>query len=439
MAKTLNENIQLSSFASQLHEQFAALKRDTLLFSFRQRAWEQFLKLGLPEKKQEAFRYLPLSTLYRETFVPSSIAQESLSTPIVYPECRSSSLVFVNGAFSPALSDLKGLPSSVVVLPLTNALSTYGAFLQNRWTKALMEERDPFTLINLALHREGSFIFIPPGIKIDQPIQIIHLIGGGEKEKVQTFSRLHVFVGAQSTVEFVSTTAPLTEEAFCSNHVLDIALDVGATCHSFNLLHELETGWHFDALRASLKRDSRLHSTSSTRGGKIVRQDYRVSLTGENAEARLHGVWMLEKNRQSHTHILMEHQAPHCGSMQLFKGVLDDVSQSSFEGKILVRKEAQKTNAYQLNHNLLLGDHALANSKPNLEIFADDVKASHGATVSQVKPEELFYLKSRGLSSEEAKRLLVEGFCKEVMEHFHLESVRENMHRALREFLYASP
>ena len=155
-----------------------------------------------------------------------------------------------------------------------------------------------------------------------------------------------------------------------------------------------------------------------TEGAKTVREDYKIALNGENGEADLNGLWVLKEKNECHVNVMIEHVAPHCRSNQLFKGVLDDFARSSFEGKIWVRKEAQKTDAFQLNNNLLLSDHANADSKPNLEIFADDVKASHGSTMGQVDEEQLFYLKTRGFSKEVAEKFLVRAFCQEVLQKY---------------------
>jgi Fe-S cluster assembly protein SufD len=174
-----------------------------------------------------------------------------------------------------------------------------------------------------------------------------------------------------------------------------------------------------------LKRSSRFEAWNVLSGGQLSRFSSRISLNGENGEALLQGIWMLNENHQAHTHVVMDHHAPHCHSLQKFKGVMADISQASFEGKILVRQPAQKTEAYQLNNNLILGDHAIAYSKPNLEIFADDVKASHGATVTQIDEEQLFYLNSRGIGSSDAKKLLVQGFCREIIDQIPFTSLRE--------------
>jgi len=432
-----NKNV-FTPFLEALRQMFVAVGAEAPYAPLRQKAWNQFLERGLPDKKQDAFRYFPLTALYKESFVsalPKLTPTASLES-LTYSDSRASTLVFVNGEFSSELSNLSGLPPSVIVLPLSKAYSTYSAFLQNRWNQSLKEE-DAFALANLALHRPGAFIFIPPGVKLENPLHVLYLMQGEEAKKIQAFSRLHAFIGARAEVDFLFSTNYLSQETFCAHHLIDFALDEGAICRSMHLSTHLQEGWHFEAIRATLKRNSQLRTVSATRGGKALRQDYRVALMGENADASLHGVWMLDKNRQAHTHVLMEHQAPHCQSLQLFKGALENHSQSSFEGKIYVHKEAQKTNAYQLNHNLLLGEHAIANSKPNLEIFADDVKASHGATVSQLKPDELFYLKTRGLSTQEAKRLLVEGFCKEIIDHFTYDPVSEELYQLLKEYLYA--
>jgi Fe-S cluster assembly protein SufD len=208
---------------------------------------------------------------------------------------------------------------------------------------------------------------------------------------------------------------------------MDVSLDENAAfTHTQTVFGHIDH-WFFDAFRATLKKHSRLQCHMATSGSKTVRHSYKVALNGENAEADLKGIWMLSGRRQSHVHVQMEHHAPECRSMQLFKGINADASQSSFEGKILVQPEAQRTQAYQLNNNMLLGEYALANSKPNLEIFADDVKASHGATVAKLDPSQLFYLKTRGLSEPLAKALLLQGFCREIIDAIPSDSLRNDI------------
>jgi Fe-S cluster assembly protein SufD len=248
--------------------------------------------------------------------------------------------------------------------------------------------------------------------------------------------RLHIFAGTQSQLALFSNKAILSGQGYCVNGVVDIAIEDDAHVRYTHVdFDEPSEVFHFEALRGYLKRNSTLKTVQATDGGLSVRHDYRVALTGENAEALLNGVWMLNGKNEAHYHVLMDHQAPLCRSMQLFKGALSAVSHSSFEGKILVRQAAQKTQAFQLNNNLLLSDRATADSKPNLEIFADDVKASHGATIGQLDEEQLFYMKTRGFDSVEAKNLLVHAFCKEVIDLITLPSLLKDVTQRANRYL----
>ncbi|MGZ3732597.1 MAG: Fe-S cluster assembly protein SufD, partial [Parachlamydiaceae bacterium] len=241
-------------------------------------------------------------------------------------------------------------------------------------------------------------------------------------------SRLQLFAGAFSEIELISSHAKISGADTWINQRFDVSLEENAHVRYVQLNHHASSDvWHFDAVRGTLKKSSSLTCVNVSNGSATVRNDYRVSLSGENCETSLNGVWMLKERREAHQHIFIDHQAPHCFSRQLFKGALKDTSHSSFEGKIVVRQEAQETNAFQLNNNLLLNEGATAESKPNLEIFADNVKASHGATIGQLEKEELFYMQSRGFSSEEAKQLLVHGFCQDVLGLIRQEEIRQRV------------
>jgi Fe-S cluster assembly protein SufD len=412
-----------TAFSSELQSQFDTLENGPLS-PLREGAWQRFLELGLPQKKDEAFRTLHLRDLYAGSYGKAStplLSKESIE-PYIYPESQGSVLVFVNGTFSPELSQLEHLPKQVVIATLPDAMRTYGHFLRTRFK----EERDPFAVLNGALHARGAFVYIPPKLKLPRPVQCLHFI----TELTQASSvtpRLHVFVGAHAEASFISRLVFKGEQSYLYNGVLDVALEEGARFHQVAVRTEMGPSWQFEAVRATLKRDSHFTHISATSGSKSFRQDIRIALLGENAAADLQGAWLLSKNLQAHTQVLVDHVAPHCRSMQRFKGILADHSQSSFEGKINVRDTACKTEAYQLNNNLILGEHALAYSKPNLEVFEGDVKASHGATISQLDPAHLFYLKTRGLSLETAQRLLLLGFCQDVIDQIPHHSIRTSI------------
>lgn len=406
----------------------------------RQKAWQQFESLGLPSRHNEVYRYIKLRHLFSQ---PYQMASEKILTldqikHWIYPECKESVLVLVNGHYAPQLSCLSALPAKVVVTPLHEATHTYGALLNNYWSKTLKDETDAFAALNGALHRNGVFLYLPPKAIVEVPVQILHVVDN--KDQLQMLlPRLQIFAGMHSNINLIYTQRNLAGDSYFVNQVAELVLDEGAHVHYTQAFcNEHPQAWHFDALRATLKRDSSLKTICVTEGGMTVRMDYKIALAGENAEALLNGVWMLADKREAHANILMDHQAPFCRSHQLFKTVLTDFSRSSFEGKIMVRQPAQKTEAFQLNKNLLLNDHAHADSKPNLEIFADDVKASHGATVGQLDPEQLFYMKTRGFSEEGAKNLLVYGFCEEVIEMIKVSSLREEISKRARHYLVES-
>lgn len=399
-------------FQSLLAQRFLESPKQDLLGKLKVKAWERFEEIGLPARTHEVFRYLKMRHLYalRPEFSVLPPSEYPIAAHIL-PECATSHLVFINGVFSPQLSQF---PERIVVTTLSAAAGTYGALISNSWNLSIKEELDPFALVNLALQQEGAFVYIPPKFTSAAPIQILHYITG---EHLGLMPRLQVFAGAHSKTIFQTTYAFENCKDIWINQVAELAVEENASVkfvqHGSTFPEDL---WLFDAVRATLKRDSHLQTTHFTRGSKSVRYDYRVNLTGENGEADLNGLWILDDKKEAHSHVLMNHQAPNCRSNQLFKGVLNGSSQSSFEGKIYVHREAQKTEAFQRNNNLILSDGAIANSKPNLEIFADDVKASHGATVGQLDQEQVFYMKTRGLTEADANALLIHGFCAEVLE-----------------------
>lgn len=429
--------LEQETFQSLLERLRQEAAPDDTLAKMRQKSWQQFLDLGLPTRKQEAYRYIKLRHLFSQEygFPKEKILTSDQIHPWIYPECRHSVIVFVNGDYSAQLSNLSALPSKIVISSLQEAVQTYGVLLNNNWTKSLKEETDAFAALNRAFHRQGAFIYIPPKTVSEVPIQILHMIDSDD-EMQMLFPRMQVFVGAHSDLKLISSQKNLSSNGYFVNQVSEFVIDESAHVHyTQNLCDTHPKSWHLDAVRATLKRDSTFKTVCVTEGSATVRTDYQVALTGENAEALLNGISMLSDKSEAHSHIFMDHQAPHCRSYQLFKNVLNDFSRSSFEGKIMVRQPAQKTEAFQLNNNLVLNDHAHADSKPNLEIFADDVKASHGATVGQLDLEQLFYMKTRGFSDAEAKNLLIYGFCEQVIEMIPVISLKEAISKRARHYL----
>lgn len=424
-----------TTFLSHLRTHFEKIPATDPFRSVREKGWQRLSEIQLPNRSHEAFRYVTLREFYLESFAfadAAEVSKESFQEAIL-PECRHSHIVFVDGVFSSELSDLSALPEQVICLPLNLAMKTHGSFLQNHLARSLKEENDPFALVNLALHTQGVFLYVPPKLEIESPLQILSVQTGGTPKA--HFPRVHLVVGSHSRLRAFATAHTVGPDAphLCVP-ALEIFLDEAASLDYVECF-DAQPAWHLESLRAALKRNACLSAMNVTCGGHVLRHSYRVFLKGENSEVNLSGLWMLNGKSTAHTHAIVEHEAPHTRSMQRFKGVLSGTSQSSFEGKIFVRPEAQKTEAYQINNNLILSQGAQAHAKPNLEIFADDVKASHGATVAQLDPEQLFYMQTRGLSPEMARHLLIGGFCRELIEKIPCDSLVKKMGRIVDTFL----
>lgn len=398
----------------------------------RQKAWELFCTLGLPEKSTLGFQYFPFLSFYKEAYtladLPTDISAESFEGRI-FPECLRSHIVMLNGQYVPELSDTSGLPEEVVVLRLKDALGKFGNLLQERLSRGVKEETDPFAALNIALIQMGVFIFVPPKVEVKVPLQILSLLATERPTLMSPRVQLHM--GARSSLKVIGDVQSLRDFDYFSNGVFDAALEEGADLEHYAITCPSPHGWYMEAIRVQQKRESRYRQMWATVGAQSIRQDIRVSLVGENASCDVRGIGMLSENRQAHINVHIDHKAPHCRSNQLFKNTLSGTSRSSFEGKIYVHPEAQKTEAYQLNHNLILDDRASANCKPNLEIYADDVKASHGATVSQLDPKHLFYLKTRGITPLEGRELLLLAFSADMLNGIEYTPVRDQLIRII--------
>ena len=321
-----------------------------------------------------------------------------------------SSMVFINGHFDPKMSNAPGLNLTT----FEKAKTTYGAFLKNRRQQLLKSEKDPLALINLALSETGAFLYLPPNTIVENPLQVVFASSCKIPNAILN-PALQIFIGKNSKLDIIFSYVDLDIAPIFNNQFVDLVIEEGAQVRSQNLSQSRST-MHFETFRAKLKKNSSYEHLFITNGADTYRSDFDISLEGENGYANIYGLAMLEGEKEANINVTLRHLEPHCQSKQLIKTVLNGKSRSIFNGKIYIDAKAYKTNADQKNNNLLLSPEAVAKSNPTLEIFADDVKASHGATFGQIDKNSLFYLKSRGLSEENAKELLVEAFCAEIKE-----------------------
>lgn len=344
------------------------LKRNDLLNSLRKRAWEKAWQLSLPE----SFKKVSLSPLYE-------ISEDE---------------------FTNIESD------GPVQHTLDAALKNYGTFLQSRILRNIQTDTNPFLLLTEALSNNGLFFYIPPKTKVSRPIHLFY----NTPDKVLSFPKIQIIIGNDSEATFVCN-----HDHSISFSLLDVVVEANAKCRILELSH---AGSQMHHVRATVKRNASFTHLCQAGNSSLFRQDLSVELVEEGAECNLKGFWELANEERSHTQVLVTHKAPHTRSNQHYKGVVREKSLSTFEGKIYVHPEAQKTEAYQLNNNLILDAGAKAYTKPNLEIFADDVKASHGATIAEVNEEELFYLQARGMPKLLAMNALVRGFTHAIRKEF---------------------
>lgn len=420
-------------FFNLLEKHYKAIKPATRIEQ-QQEAWKKFVTVGLPTRHEETYRYVRLSTLWEEPSAPKEGVKESDIREVLSEQPSSNRrLVFIDGVYRADLSDRSGLPKNIVVSDLKTSFLQYGPFLDAQWNALLKEEKDPFALLNAACAQGALFLYTPPNSVIKEPIELLHINTGLQ---TLSFPRLHAVFGRSSEVTLISRTISLQEASICTvSSSFDCLVEEEARVHYIEPpLAQLSEGAHrFDALRVRIKRGATFKALTAIIDGSLIRKSWHGGLFGEGAELYFEGAVCLAGEQQAHISIEVEHEAPHCRSEQLFKSVLNDASRMSFGGNILVRRRAQKTEAYQLNHNLLLGKTAHVDSTPRLEIFADDVKASHGATVGQIDQEQLLYFLTRGIPQAEARKLLLAGFFQQVTENLSLPDVRDEIQLKLEE------
>jgi len=402
----------------------------------RRAAIARVAERGLPSARDEDWKYTAIAPIEATRFDLTGEAPVARSTagaldPFLFGDASRHRLVFVQGRYSASLSAADGRSDGSRVGSLADALSADGKSLSPELLNGDAETGDAWPALNLAFWQDGALVEIPAGVVVDRPIHLLFLTAGGDPGSM-THPRSLVVLGRGSQATVIETYAAISGGTYLTNPVTRLIVGEGAT-----LIHqriELESGqaFHVGRTEAQQGRDSRLNSTAVFFGGRIARQDVRVRLEAEGAESALQGLYVLGGRQHVDINTVVDHAKPHGTSRQLYKGVLDGRARGVFSGRVIVRPGAQKTDAYQSNKNLLLSEGVEADSKPQLEIFADDVKCSHGAADGQLAADALFYLRSRGLGEAEARALLTYGFASEVLGRIPLEPVRARLDALLR-------
>jgi len=402
--------------------------------TLRLRGLERFISLGFPTQHQEAWRLTNVSPIARGTFVrPSATTAPKPEDIAPWTFDAAARLVFVDGRFVPGLSHRDGLPAEVFAGSLAEALDrTPGEvepFLGKLGTLAKVADTNPFVALNTAFLRDGAFLKVPRGVVIREPIHLLFLSSGEEGRTTVSFPRNLIVAGEASQVTVVETYTGTGAYFTCP--VTELVSGPGAVVDHYKVQRESREAFHVAAFQVLAERNSAPSSHSISIGGGLVRNDVNAVLAGEGIDCILNGLYLAEGKQHVDNHMRVEHAAAHCSSHELYKGVLDGKARAVFDGLIFVHKGAQKTDAKQSNRNLLLSADAIANSNPRLEIFADDVKCTHGSTVGQLDDDAVFYLRSRGIGMEAARSLLTYAFASDVVGRIKVDAVRHDLEELL--------
>ena len=418
------------------------------LKKLRESAIASFEKLGFPTTRNEDWRYTNVGPLVRTVFerdehAPNDtkkVAADAIQI-LSFADSASNRLVFVNGVCSPQLSRLHGLPVGVRVESLANALQRDDGILHAHLSRYVRYQEHAFVALNTAFIEDGALVFIPKSAAIEEPIYLV-FVSTGQYGSVVSHPRNLIVVEEGSQTRIVESHVGAGSGAYFANAVTEIVGGAGAYIEHYLLQREGDEGFHINNIEAQLSRQCNLSAQAITLSGSLVRNDLHVVLKGEGSECSLNGLYLVDGKQHVDNHTEIEHCLPRAKSRELYKGILSGSARGVFNGKILVHKDAQKSDARQTNKNLVLSENAVINTKPQLEIHADDVKCSHGSTVGQLDRDSLFYLRARGIGSAEAQSLLCYAFASEVISRIKIATMREQLDdyllRKFRSDQYAS-
>ena len=404
------------------------------LQEIRERGASRFVELGFPTVRNEEWRFTSVSPIANAelSLAPASVAlSEAELESFLYSDAPHR-LVFVNGRFAQALSRTSGLPEGVQFGSLAQLAPTHGDVERLLGREADIDTR-AFAALNSAFASDGGFVSVPDGVVLDAPLQLLFASVAPAQATTMSHPRTLLVLGANSQARVVETYVGHQGHKYFTNAVTEVFVGEHAVLDHYKVQEESVDAFHVASMHVRAARGANFSSHSFALGGKLVRNDAIVTLAGEGAECTLNGLYVADGDRLVDNHTSIDHAQPHCPSHEIYKGIIGGKARAVFNGKIIVRQDAQKTNAKQTNRALLLSDDATINTKPQLEIFADDVKCTHGAAIGQLDEDALFYLRARGLTLQEARDMLIHAFAGDILERVKIPPLRV----ALESELYA--
>jgi Fe-S cluster assembly protein SufD len=419
MTGTTTENIT-SKIASSIEQKFN-IQSDPL----RGDALQVFQTLGMPAPKNEEYKYTPITRILEKnfSFVPSAASGPLKDIKQFFiPGLESNTIVFIDGVFSKENSSI--ISPEIKIQNLEEALSSDNKDAQKHFSKYCNFKTDALAAWNAAAWKQGVFIHVPENTTVEKPVVIYYLTNGTAGEVVAVNRNLFV-IGKSSQITIIEKFDSTGSANHFLNLVSEIAVEENAGLELYSLQNDSQNRYQYNRTEICQKNSSRVNTYTFTLEGKLYRNNLHLTLDGEGIESHMYGLYLLNKDTLADNHSVVDHKKPNSFSNELYKGIMDENSKGVFNGKIFVRPQAQKTNAFQANRNILLTDKATINTKPQLEIWADDVKCSHGCTTGQLDEEAMFYLQSRGISKETARAMMLYAFAGELMDQIKHPLLKE--------------
>jgi Fe-S cluster assembly protein SufD len=408
------------------------------LQDLRDRAAATFTALGFPTVRDEEWRFTNVAPITGGDFQPAEAATLVGSVPIdqlPYAGSAPHRVVVVNGRFSPELSRIGALPRGVTAGSLSAAINgdlEPDREIVQRYLGQLADFKTrAFAALNTAFLDDGAYVHVPDGVVLEEPIQILFASSSAADAATVSYPRCLIVLGDRSQARVVETYLGASDAAYLTNAVTEVFAGESAVLDHYKVQQESELAFHLGSMHVNAARSASFSSHSFSLGGRLVRNDVLARLDGEGAEVTLNGLYLADGDRLVDNHTTIDHATAHCPSHEIYKGILGGRARAVFNGKIIVQPDAQKTNAKQTNRALLLTDDAQINTKPQLEIFADDVKCTHGAAIGQLDEDALFYLRARGLTYFEARDMLIHAFAGEVIDRVQVESLKQELETQL--------
>jgi len=419
----------IDNYAADFTE-LQSIRKNDWFSKHRKSAFNFFKESGFPNTKNEDWKYTDTKPITKNIFSNISntniVARDNEVNEIIFKDLECINLVFINGAYSEEYSDIKNISDKVIIKNMANALVNDENLLKEHLTQHIDQDSSSFTALNTAFIQDGIYINIPENIDIERPININYISMDGSNA-FATHPRNLILMGENSNATIIENYVGNGDSNYFTNSVTETFLSQGAILKHYKIQQESFNAFHIGSLNTSLSKDSRFESHSVSIGGALVRNNINANLNGEGAEIIMNGLYMTDNAQHVDNHTHVNHLKPHTHSHQNYRGVLNGKSRGVFNGKVVVHPKAQKIEAYQNNANLLLSDDSEIDTKPELEIYADDVKCTHGATVGQLDDDMLFYLRSRAVDEQTARSLLTYAFADEVLNEINFKEIKNKL------------